>query len=102
MTGCLREDQLDIIGQLFGFRFVEGCSNGCVELYIEDDGYWHKQVTFDQSWLKDLHWASGRAMQKANMGKTRAKGGHARAKALSPERRKEIAVNAARSRWGNA
>lgn len=29
------------------------------------------------------------------------KGGHARKKALSPERRREIAQAAARARWGN-
>lgn len=30
---------------------------------------------------------------------SQAIGGHARAAALSPERRKEIAINAARARW---
>jgi hypothetical protein len=39
--------------------------------------------------------------KKAKLSANRAKGGLARAEKLSPGRRKEIAVNAAKKRWGN-
>lgn len=50
----IRADELDIIGEIFGIRFTDGCSTGCVELYGEDDGFWHLQMTFDRLWLADL------------------------------------------------
>jgi len=50
----LKASDLDIVGKLFGLRFVDGCSNGCVELYIEDDENWHYKMRFDRSWLADL------------------------------------------------
>ena len=57
----VRGDELDVTGGLFGFRFVDGCSNGCVELYVEDDGYWHHKMTFDRVWLKDMQHCVDRA-----------------------------------------
>lgn len=50
----IRSDELDIVGEVFGIRFTEGCSNGCIELYGEDDGFWHLITNFDRGWLDDL------------------------------------------------
>lgn len=49
-----RADDLNIHGELWGLRFTEGCSNGCAELYVEDDDFWHLKATFDRIWLADL------------------------------------------------
>lgn len=57
----IKKKDLDVAGQLFGFKFVQGCSNGCVELYIEDDEVYHYQFTFDKFWLKDLVYAASKA-----------------------------------------
>ena len=50
----LKAEDLDVVGRLFGLRFAPGCSNRCVELYIEDDENWFYKCTFDSSWLIDL------------------------------------------------
>lgn len=47
-------DDLDMHGEIWGLRTTEGCANGCVELYIEDDGFWHLKATFDRQWLPEL------------------------------------------------
>jgi hypothetical protein len=50
----LSADDMNVIGDLFALRFVTGCSNGCVELYVEDDDNYFHKATFDRAWLKDL------------------------------------------------
>ena len=46
---------MHVVSKLFGYRVVEGCNPGpCVELYIEDDGLYYFQTSFDASWLMDL------------------------------------------------
>lgn len=54
MTEPMRREDMDEAGELFGVRFIDGGSNGLIELYIEDDGYWHHKVTFDRAWVSDL------------------------------------------------
>ncbi len=51
----LHEEDLDIVGKLFGIKFSDGgAPNGLVHLYIEDDeNYFHK-VTFNRYWINDL------------------------------------------------
>lgn len=53
----------EVVGGLFGVRFVDGCSNGCAELYVEDDGNWHFKMRFDRAWLKDLAAVANRAAE---------------------------------------
>lgn len=48
------QTQPHVAGELFGLRIVNGCSNGCAEIWVEDDGNWHFKMRFDRSWLKDL------------------------------------------------
>jgi hypothetical protein len=55
----LRAGDMDVRGGLFALRFTEGCSNGCVELYMEDDGWYHLTATFDRVWLPDLAKVAG-------------------------------------------
>ena len=50
----LRGAELDYTGAQFAYRFTDGCSNGCVEIYSEDDDWWHHVYTFDRLWLQDL------------------------------------------------
>lgn len=51
----LRADDMDVVGSLFGLRFVEGgLPNGLVELYVEDDEYYHYKTQFNHFWLNDL------------------------------------------------
>lgn len=51
----LREHELDIAGNCFGIRFVDGGSpNGLFEIYIEDDENWHYKCCANNLWLKDL------------------------------------------------
>lgn len=50
----VRVEALDFHGLLWGIRLTDGCSNGCVELYLEDDDFWHLKATFDRVWLEDL------------------------------------------------
>lgn len=59
----IRRDELDIAGEVFGIRFTKGCSTGCVELYGEDDGFWHLQMTFDRLWLDDLQGVASDALR---------------------------------------
>lgn len=47
---ALRDDDMDICGDLFGIRFV----GDQVELYVEDDGWWHFKENFHSIWLRDL------------------------------------------------
>lgn len=61
----LRSSELDVIGKLFAIRFVNGCSNGCVELYVEDDDWYHHKATFDRAWLNDLLAVVKRAIDAA-------------------------------------
>lgn len=50
----VRAGELHIVGGLFAVRFIDGCSNGCVELFVEDDEWYHRKLTFDRNWLSDL------------------------------------------------
>lgn len=47
-------DDMHVVRKLFAIRFTSGGSNGLAELYIEDDGVYHLQTSFDVSWLADL------------------------------------------------
>jgi hypothetical protein len=44
-------DDMNVIGDLFGLRFAD---ENMVELYIEDDGWFHFKLSFHRTWLKDL------------------------------------------------
>jgi hypothetical protein len=50
----LKADELDGHGDLFGWKFSDGGSNGLVTIYIEDDENWHEKMTFDVFWLADF------------------------------------------------
>lgn len=51
----LTAEDLDVVGSLFGLRFVPGGDpNGLVELYVEDDENWFYKTTFNHFWLNDL------------------------------------------------
>lgn len=68
----LKAEDLDMTGNLFGFRFVprdeidiHGTSrktNPLVEMYVEDDENWHYVTSFDSAWLPDMRNLSGRAI----------------------------------------
>ena len=65
MSEPMRREDMDEAGELFGVRFVDGGSNGLIELYIEDDGYWHFVTTFDRYWLRDLEAVIRTAKEKS-------------------------------------
>jgi hypothetical protein len=51
----MRKEDLDIVGKLFGIRFIPGGSpEGCFELYVEDDERYYHKLTVNNFWLKDL------------------------------------------------
>lgn len=51
----LRSDDMDYAGNLFGFRKEERKDQPpLIELYIEDDGWWHYKCCFSGFWLSDL------------------------------------------------
>jgi hypothetical protein len=62
-----RAADMDIIGQLFGVRFVhrDGLRD-LVELYIEDDEAYHLKASFDALWLNDLRHISTDAWKRFN------------------------------------
>lgn len=48
----LRQEDMTVVGGLFAVRFVpEGDQ---VELYVEDDGFFHQKASFQRTWLNDL------------------------------------------------
>ena len=49
-----KSDDMHVVRSLFAIRFTSGGSNGLAELYVEDDGVYHLQTTFDVAWLPDL------------------------------------------------
>jgi hypothetical protein len=48
---ALRESDMDVVGGLFALRFIE---RNLVELYVEDDEWYHFKATFNKHWLVDL------------------------------------------------
>ena len=42
------------VGNIFGYRFHEGGSNGLVTIYVEDDEQWFPKMTFDVFWLPEF------------------------------------------------
>ena len=51
----LFEEDMDIVGKLFGIRFVDGgLPNGLIEVYIEDDENYFYKHRFNAFWLPDL------------------------------------------------
>ena len=46
-----RMEDMDIHGALFGMCYAEG---DLIELYIEDDGWWHYKCSFNRLWLTDF------------------------------------------------
>lgn len=60
----MRAGDMDIIGQLFGIRFRDGGSTGLVELYVENDEFYHLKCTFDRLWLNDLRHISAEAWKR--------------------------------------
>lgn len=57
----LRAEDMTMTGNLFGIRLVPGGSTGLVELYVEDDGWFHFKASFDRLWLPDLRAVVDRA-----------------------------------------
>lgn len=64
----LRESDMNYIVGVFGLRFTEGCSTGCVELYIEDDGWYHFKCCFDRLWLFSLEKVVQQALKTTDGG----------------------------------
>ena len=63
--GVLSKEDMDIVGGLFGIRFVSGGSpEGCFELFIEDDGHYHRHLTANNFWLEDLITVAQNALVK--------------------------------------
>lgn len=51
----LRKDDMDIVGELFGIRFIKHLDDiSLIELYIEDDENYFLKCKFHPFWLKDL------------------------------------------------
>lgn len=49
-----KKENMHLSGDLFGLVFREGCSNGCVDVYVEDDGNYNLVMTIDRHWLTEL------------------------------------------------
>jgi hypothetical protein len=65
----LRAEELDVRGEIFGIKFTTysvppGIAHTGIELYIEDDGYWHYITTTSSHWLTDLVNVSTEALAK--------------------------------------
>lgn len=67
MKTPIKVGELDVVGRLFGLKFVEGGSNGLVELYIEDDENYHYKCSFDRYWLTDLTNVVNEALDKVRV-----------------------------------
>ena len=50
----LEESDMDVVGALFAYKFIETEHGRLVELYIEDDGWYHFKCLFSDRWLPDL------------------------------------------------
>lgn len=62
----MRAGDMDIIGALFAIKFIDGCGeNGCAELYIEDDEFYHPKCVFSRLWLGDLKRVAEKALVAA-------------------------------------
>lgn len=46
----INASELDGIGELFGWRIVDDI----VEIYTEDDDYWHFAMKFNVYWLQEF------------------------------------------------
>lgn len=67
---ALRSDDMDYCGNLFGFRKEERTAQPpLIELYIEDDGWWHYQCCFSAFWLSDLKHFAQVALSEIEEGK---------------------------------
>lgn len=55
-------EDMNVIGDLFGLRFAE---EDMIELYIEDDGWFHYKASFNKGWLKDLCGVAVEAIQRS-------------------------------------
>ncbi|QIG69424.1 hypothetical protein EVB79_054 [Rhizobium phage RHph_N3_13] len=64
----MRSDELDISGRMFGFRVIkrEKGQSDLLELYMEDDEWWSKSITFAAFWLDDLIKVCQEAKEKAD------------------------------------
>lgn len=54
----VRASELDIVGSLFGIKFLD---DNLVALYIEDDEWYHLKAKFSKDWLLDLGATASRA-----------------------------------------
>ncbi len=51
----MKAQDMDVLGNLFGLRYVSGGGPpGIIELYIEDDENFHFKCSFNHVWLADL------------------------------------------------
>ena len=57
----IRAEMLDVVGQQFGLTFD---ADNQVTLFVEDDEIWYSVVTFDASWIGDLHRVTWNALQE--------------------------------------
>lgn len=58
----LKESDMDVVGNLFGMRFIKRDGlRDLVELYIEDDENYHLKASFDRTWLNDLQYVTEKA-----------------------------------------
>jgi hypothetical protein len=65
----ITEGDLDVVGSQFGFKIIERDKGqtSLVEMYSEDDGYWHYTQSFAAWWLNDLIKACEEAKSKSDM-----------------------------------
>ena len=63
----LRAEDMDIVGNLFGIRFMPGfiARPAYIELYIEDDERFYLTAEFAESWLSDLQSIINQAVLRA-------------------------------------
>lgn len=58
-----RATDMDVIGGLFALRFVP--DSEMVELYIEDDEWFHFKAQFNKSWLPDLGYVVAESRERS-------------------------------------
>lgn len=64
----LHADDLDVAGLCFGIKIHkrEKGQSDLIDLYTEDDGYYHYQTSFAAFWLDDLISVCTKAKDKAD------------------------------------
>lgn len=59
-----KAEDMSIIRSIFGFRVVkrtqerDGTTSPLIQIFVEDDGWYHFKMAFDVIYLKELNWGS--------------------------------------------